>query len=110
MIRINARNIARLGIPLGGIALLLVPLVARQSSDHSLQLGIASAIAGESHTGTLLAIRGLHAAPADTASITIDYPQDGSIFPPDIIPPTFIWRDVDASATAWLVAVTFADG
>ena len=110
MIRINARNIARLGIPLGGIALLLVPLVARQSSDHSLQLGIASAIAGESHTSILLAIRGLHAAPADTASITIDYPQDGSIFPPDIIPPTFIWRDVDASATAWLVAVTFADG
>jgi len=110
VIRINARNIARLGIPLGGIALLLVPLVARQSSDHSLQLGIASAIAGESHTSILLAIRGLHAAPADTASITIDYPQDGSIFPPDIIPPTFIWRDVDASATAWLVAVTFADG
>jgi len=110
VIRINARNIARFAIPLGGIALLLVPLVARQSSDHSLQLGIASAIAGESHTSILLAIRGLHAAPADTASITIDYPQDGSIFPPDIIPPTFIWRDVDASATAWLVAVTFADG
>jgi len=110
VIRINARKIARFAIPLGGIALLLVPLVARQSSDHSLQLGIASAIAGESHTSILLAIRGLHAAPADTASITIDYPQDGSIFPPDIIPPTFIWRDVDASATAWLVAVTFADG
>jgi hypothetical protein len=110
VIRMNARNIARLGTSLGGIALLLVPLVARQSSDHFLHLGVASAIASESRTGTLLPVRGLHAAPADTASITIDYPQDGSIFPPDIIPPTFIWRDADASATAWRIDVTFADG
>ena len=26
-------------------------------------------------------------------AITIDYPLDGSIFPPEITPPTFIWRD-----------------
>src|ERR1700677_1661758 len=27
------------------------------------------------------------------AALTIDYPQDGSIFPQEITPPTFIWRD-----------------
>ena len=26
------------------------------------------------------------------ASITIDYPADKSIFPPEITPPTFLWR------------------
>ena len=27
------------------------------------------------------------------ATATIDYPLNGSIFPPEITPPTFIWRD-----------------
>jgi tetratricopeptide (TPR) repeat protein len=110
VIRINARNIARLAIPLAGVALLLLPLVARQSSGHALPRGAASAMAGARHAGTSLPARASRPAPADSASITIDYPQEGSIFPPDIIPPTFIWRDADASATAWRIAVTFADG
>lgn len=36
-------------------------------------------------------------------TLTIEYPLDGSIFPPDFTPPTFIWRD-DA-ATSWKVRV-----
>ncbi|HUV69986.1 MAG TPA: hypothetical protein VMW15_10020, partial [Terracidiphilus sp.] len=42
-----------------------------------------------------------------SAAITIDYPQNGSIFPPGITPPTFIWRD--SAATSWQIAVSFAD-
>jgi len=42
-----------------------------------------------------------------TARISIDYPEDGSIFPPGITPPTFIWRD--AAATSWRITVSFAD-
>jgi len=42
------------------------------------------------------------------AAITIDYPIEGSIFPPEITPPTFLWRD-DTSAKRWLIEVTFAD-
>ena len=30
---------------------------------------------------------------ADPAAITVDYPANGSIFPPEITPPTFIWHD-----------------
>jgi tetratricopeptide (TPR) repeat protein len=45
-----------------------------------------------------------------TPSIAIDYPQDGSIFPAEIIPPTFIWRDGDDGATAWSIDIAFADG
>jgi tetratricopeptide (TPR) repeat protein len=40
-------------------------------------------------------------------TISIDYPQDGSIFPPSITPPTFIWRD--AAANSWQIEVEFAD-
>ncbi len=44
------------------------------------------------------------------APITVDYPAEGSIFPPDISPPRFIWRDVREDATVWLVDVSFSDG
>ncbi|MGA7859839.1 MAG: hypothetical protein WCA11_18015, partial [Terracidiphilus sp.] len=38
--------------------------------------------------------------------ISIDYPEDGSIFPPGISPPTFLWRD--AAGTSWNIEITFA--
>jgi Flp pilus assembly protein TadD len=43
-------------------------------------------------------------------AITVDYPVDGSVFPPEITPPTFLWRDSDTSATSWVIDVAFADG
>lgn len=43
-------------------------------------------------------------------SIIVDYPEDGSIFPPEITPPTFLWRDADSSAKSWRIDVTFGDG
>ena len=48
--------------------------------------------------------------PAHLPSITIDYPQDGSIFPPEIAPPTFIWRDGVTEATHWRIEVAFGEG
>ena len=42
-----------------------------------------------------------------SAGISIDYPEDGSIFPPGITPPTFIWRD--AAATSWRINISFAN-
>jgi TPR repeat/WD40-like Beta Propeller Repeat len=44
------------------------------------------------------------------AAITVDYPEDGSIFPPDITPPTFLWRDATNNASLWTIKVTFSDG
>ncbi len=44
------------------------------------------------------------------ASITVDYPLDDSVFPPEITPPTFIWRDAARSATHWQIDISFADG
>jgi Flp pilus assembly protein TadD len=48
-------------------------------------------------------------AAGSLAAITVDYPSDGAIFPPDITPPTFLWRDA-AAANLWAIIMTFADG
>jgi tetratricopeptide (TPR) repeat protein len=54
------------------------------------------------------------AAGADSKSsagaLTIDYPLDGSIFPPDFAAPTFLWRDEDPGVTNWTIEVQFAGG
>jgi len=31
------------------------------------------------------------------------------VFPPEITPPTFLWRDAAATATSWTIDITFAD-
>jgi Flp pilus assembly protein TadD len=38
-----------------------------------------------------------------SSQIAIDYPAEGSVFPPDIAAPTFLWRDADSSATFWRI-------
>jgi len=47
---------------------------------------------------------------ADGAQLTIDYPLDGSIFPPEIVPPTILWHDETPGVDSWLVAFVLADG
>jgi tetratricopeptide (TPR) repeat protein len=42
-------------------------------------------------------------------AIAIDYPRDGSIFPPEITAPTFLWRD-DSGAGRWRIDITFSEG
>ena len=51
----------------------------------------------------------LMALAASPAAITIDYPEPGSIFPPEITPPTFLWRD-SAKGVSWRIDVSFGDG
>ena len=46
----------------------------------------------------------------DPAAVTVDYPEDGSIFPPEITPPTFIWHDESKVAAEWAIDVSFSDG
>jgi tetratricopeptide (TPR) repeat protein len=37
--------------------------------------------------------------------ITVDYPANGSLFPPEFPPPTFIWRDPAPEARFWRIEV-----
>ena len=41
--------------------------------------------------------------------VIIDYPEEGSVFPRDISPPTFLWRDANPAAASWLIQVVFAE-
>jgi tetratricopeptide (TPR) repeat protein len=47
---------------------------------------------------------------AAPAQLTIDYPANGSIFPPDIAAPTFLWRDTADGAAAWTIDIAFGSG
>jgi tetratricopeptide (TPR) repeat protein len=40
------------------------------------------------------------------APLTIDYPAEASVFPPDFAAPTFLWRD-GSTASRWVVEVSF---
>jgi Flp pilus assembly protein TadD len=47
--------------------------------------------------------------PQGTPAIVVDYPEEGSIFPPEITPPMFIWHD-GTKAGSWRMDVEFSDG
>lgn len=44
-------------------------------------------------------------ADANYSGITISYPGDGALFPPEIVAPTFWWTDANPKCTAWLVRI-----
>lgn len=47
---------------------------------------------------------------AGATPIVVDYPQEGSIFPPEITAPKFLWRDSAGTARVWRIDVSFSDG
>jgi len=46
----------------------------------------------------------------EPASLTIDYPLDETIFPPEIVPPTFLWHEPAEEADTWLFDVASQSG
>ncbi len=42
--------------------------------------------------------------------LTVEYPFDGSVFPPEIVPPMFFWTDSAGAADVWLIDFQFTDG
>ena len=55
------------------------------------------------------AVRRAAESATEPATLTIDDPQEGALYPPEFAPPTFLWHDASPRADAWLVEVTFAD-
>ncbi|MCK5741842.1 MAG: hypothetical protein KAH48_06480, partial [Chlorobi bacterium] len=56
-------------------------------------------------------IAGLFETPDAHSSggINISYPQNGTIFPPEIASPTFHWTDSVSGADTWKIMIGFAD-
>ena len=44
------------------------------------------------------------------ARIEVEYPFDEAVFPPEFIPPMFVWHDSLSGADTWLIDVTFPGG
>jgi len=42
-------------------------------------------------------------------ALSIDLPVNGTIYPPDIFPPQFAWRDTTPGVTVWRVEVVFGE-
>jgi hypothetical protein len=62
-----------------------------------------------------IAVVGLAAAVVFVAGrrprpITVDYPLEGSVFPPEFPPPLLQWRDASPRARAWTIDVSFGEG
>ena len=100
--RNRVSRLLAVGVPILGTAALLVPFFHEVvfSGDHGLMVVAAARVTSTAEKD---------AADTVKASITVDYPQDASIFPPEIIAPIFLWRDADPSAKLWRIDVSFAD-
>ncbi len=46
---------------------------------------------------------------SEYGQLTISYPLDETLFPPEIAAPTFRWEDSHAQSDAWLIALQFQD-
>ena len=48
-------------------------------------------------------------APDRVVEVSISYPKNGTIFPPGIVPPTFLWSDPSEGVEGWVVKLDFPD-
>jgi Flp pilus assembly protein TadD len=53
-------------------------------------------------------VAGLVPPLGEPAKIIVDYPLEGSVFPPEMTPPNFLWHDPTESAKRWVVEVSLA--
>lgn len=90
------------------VALAPVLVVERLAAQHRpLAAGVRfqESVASASDSVPLSPPDGIRLAP-----ITIDFPEEGSIFPPEITAPTFLWRDTAQDSREWQIDVSFTDG
>ena len=66
--------------------------------------------AGEDQQRLIRALLEAGPGAAGLAGVTVDYPRDGTVFPPEIAAPTFLWHDDASEADRWLVDMAFPGG
>ena len=85
------------------------PPATAPNAEHPLlgTLPEAGPDAGTAYAEKILAVAG---AEPPKAGLTVDYPLDESIFPPEFVAPTFRWHDEAEGADTWLVSVDSGSG
>ncbi len=46
-------------------------------------------------------------SPVPAGRILIEYPEEGTVFPPDFAPPMFLWRELPETSDSWQVRIEF---
>ncbi len=112
-------------IRLGGCVVIvacavLVPAAAEQASSTAVQaralsedrvvidLTGAPAWPAPGQAALLKACRETSAKAAADTPLTVDYPSPGSVFPPDMVAPTFLFHDRAPAARLWLIEISVA--
>jgi Flp pilus assembly protein TadD len=110
MKRSNARSITAAGL------VMVAALVAWQITDMETLKGFPNLPAfgfRRAKPGGTIATGRHFQRPApfiQPGSIAIDYPAEGSVFPPEFPAPTWLWRDQEDKATSWEIDIAFSDG
>ncbi len=87
------KKVAGVALVAGSLIVVIVLYKALESSTRPIE----SILAAYQEQGTY----------ADTV---LEYPLDGTLFPPKLPPPTFHWKDGTRASRRWLVRIAFADG
>jgi hypothetical protein len=83
-----------------GVALVTAVLIATAVLYKALQ----------TDTRRLDAILAAYQEQGTFAYVALEYPFDGTLFPPEMVPPTFRWKDTSQASRRWLVRIAFTDG
>lgn len=70
--------------------------------------GVRSSV-GAAAAVALLGVAALFVAERRPRPITVDYPLEGSVFPPEFPPPRLEWRDESPRARLWAIEVRFGE-
>ena len=72
-------------------------------------LGVWLAISGTREIESEDILAGYDESTGRYSGLTILYPLDETLFPPDVVAPTFRWLDSNGESDAWLVLIKFGD-
>ena len=64
-------------------------------------------LAGQEPSGFIKSMLPVINAEKKYSSITVDYPFNNSVFPPEIVAPCFLWHDPEDKSGLWLIDITF---
>ena len=64
-----------------------------------------AAMLGQHFFGNTALLKSFEKSPA--RGLTISYPLDGTIFPMELVAPTFRWNDARETDNAWVISVNF---
>ena len=103
---------ARRGSLFGALALLAGVLLwtgcARQTTETELESDLFAAYGvelpqGQNPESVIRALLDRGDGAQTAATVTIDYPLEGSLFPPELVAPTFLWHDPVDEVGLWLI-------